>query len=106
MFKPFVIYDVPEYKQSSLCTLHTRCSAGVPAADGVDLLPCLPPSLPQGMAPGLGYPVTSSVTRMGTSHKIGLIDRLDRTCILSRNLNDKAPKTGKRSPKRWGKERT
>lgn len=106
MSKSLVICDIPEYKRSSLCTLHTRGSAGVPAADGADLLPCLPSSLPQGTAPGLGCSAAGSGTQTGTSHKTGLIDRPDRTCTLSRNLSGKAPRTGRISPRwrLWGKK--
>lgn len=105
---PSVICDVPEYKQSSLYTPHTTCSAEVPAADGAGLLPCLPPSLPQDTAPGLGCPAAGIVTKTGTSHKTGLIDRPSRTCSLSRNQNGKAPRIGRRSPRWriWEKEDT
>ena len=88
---------VPEYKQSSLCTLHTRCTAGVPTADGADLhFPH--PSLSQGRVRGLGRPAAGTGTKTDTSHKTGRTDKPDRTCTLSRNLSGTAPRTGRRFP--------
>lgn len=99
--------ELPEYKQSSLCTLHTKCSVEVPTVDGVDLLPCLAPSLlglpqslSQGRAPGLARLASGTGTQTGTNHKTGQTDRPDRTCTQSRNLSGRAPRTRRRSPGR------
>lgn len=91
---------VPEYKQSSLCILHTWCSAGVLTADGADLPSSLHCSAPQGRVRGLGCHAADSGTKTGTSHKTGLTGRPDRTCTLSRNLSGTAPRIGRRSPRR------
>lgn len=90
------LFDIPEYKLSSLCTLHKGGSAGVLAAGGANFhlyLPCLPRDM------GLRCSAEGSGIQMCTSHKTGLIGRPSRTCTLNRNLSGMAPRTGRISPR-------
>lgn len=92
----FVVFDIPEYKQSSPCTLHTEGSAGVLAAGGANLL-LYHPRLPQGMCQHCS--AGGNGIQMSTSHKTGPIGRPGRTCTLSRNLSGTVPGTGRISPR-------